>query len=134
MVTDNELLALLRGLEESLLQPAVRASAQAVSRLLADEFVEFGASGRVYDKAQTVAALAEEQKLGPVVPPIASGFRMSLLAEGVALVTYQTERRPADGPITRSRRSSIWKQKEGRWQMVFHQGTPVPPEAMEEWR
>ena len=129
MVTDSDLLALLRGLEESLLQPGVRASAEAVSHLLADEFVEFGSSGRVYDKAETVAALAEEQRPGPAVVAIASGFRLNLLAEGVALVTYQTERRPADGPVTRSRRSSIWKQMEGRWQMLFHQGTPVPPDV-----
>lgn len=134
MVTDGDLAGLLRGLEESLLQPAVRSSAAAVSRLIADEFEEFGSSGRVYDKAQTVAALTEEQKQGPGVVPVASGFRTSLLADGVALVTYRTERRPPSGPVTRSRRSSIWKQIDGRWQMVFHQGTPVPPEAMEEGR
>ena len=38
----------LRTLEERLLQPDVRRSAQAVASLLADEFVEFGSSGRVF--------------------------------------------------------------------------------------
>jgi hypothetical protein len=134
MVIGSDLVDLLRGLEESLIQPAVRSDAEAVSRLIADEFVEFGSSGRVYDKAETVAALAEEQTQGPAAVAVASGFRVSLLAEAVALVTYQTERRLPSGPVTRSRRCSIWKQIEGRWQMVFHQGTPVPSEAMEERR
>jgi hypothetical protein len=37
-------------LEEQLVAPAVRASADALDRLVSDEFVEFGSSGRVYTK------------------------------------------------------------------------------------
>lgn len=37
----------LRALEEALLQPDVRKSEELVA-LLADEFIEFGSSGRVY--------------------------------------------------------------------------------------
>ena len=35
----------LRRLEERLLQPEVRQSAEAVADLLADDFIEFGSSG-----------------------------------------------------------------------------------------
>jgi hypothetical protein len=116
----------LRELEERLLQPGVRSSADQVSSLIADEFVEFGSSGRIYDKAQIVAALVDEQRQGPTAPATAHDVQVRLLADGVALITYRTERRCADASVAQSRRSSIWKQLDGRWQMVFHQGTPIP--------
>ena len=40
--------AQLWALEEDLLKPEVRKSADRVGRLLADEFIEFGSSGRVF--------------------------------------------------------------------------------------
>jgi hypothetical protein len=48
------LLGLLRELEERLLASDVRSSREDVSDLLADDFVEFGRSGRVYDRQQTI--------------------------------------------------------------------------------
>ena len=50
----------LRELEERLLQPDVRRSPRALADLLADEFVEFGSSGRIFDKPQIIAALRDE--------------------------------------------------------------------------
>lgn len=49
----------LRGLEEALLLPDVRKSERLVE-LLADNFVEFGSSGRIYTKADLVATLQAE--------------------------------------------------------------------------
>ena len=46
--------------ELRLLDPAVRASAAEVSALLHDEFVEYGASGAVWDRTQTVTKLAAD--------------------------------------------------------------------------
>ena len=117
-----DLEAQLRALEERLLDPQVRASPQALGQLLADEFVELGSSGRVWDKQGVLAALPGE-----------SGVRYSLenlrarrLAPDVALVTYRATRTelPA-GRESHSLRSSIWQFRDGRWQMVFHQGTPT---------
>jgi hypothetical protein len=51
--------ALLRGLEEELLKPEVRRSADRLSHLLADEFVEFGSSGRIFDKRQIIESLKQ---------------------------------------------------------------------------
>jgi hypothetical protein len=42
---------LLRSLEEQLLQSDIRRSAAKVGDLLADDFVEFGSSGRVFSKS-----------------------------------------------------------------------------------
>jgi hypothetical protein len=53
-------------------------------------------------------------------------FRVTPLAPGVMLATYLAERRPtAQGVASRSLRSSIWRQHNCLWQMVFHQGTPL---------
>ena len=115
--------ALLRTLEERLLHPAVRCSADRVAGLLAEDFVEFGSSGRAYDKAQVVAGLAREHRQGPPVERTAHDLRVRMLAEGVALVTYRAVRRQPDAQTLRS---SIWTVIDGRWQMLFHQGTPIP--------
>lgn len=114
--------ALLRQLEEDLLRLEVRRSAEAVGRLLAEDFVEFGASGRAYDRQAIIAALAAEQ---PVARSI-SDFQARPLAPAVYLVTYRASRaEPADALPRMSLRASIWAQIDGRWQLVFHQGTPI---------
>jgi hypothetical protein len=120
MKAERSQAALLRHLEERLLEPEVRKSAQEVADLLADEFIEFGSSGRVLNKRQLIEILQHE----PAVRISLLEFHASVLAPGVVLVTYRAVRRTAaDGQPTRSLRSSVWKVIDGRWQMVFHQGT-----------
>jgi len=107
----------LRDLEEELLRPEVRKSTDRLDQLLADEFTEFGSSGRIFDKRQIIDALQRE---APFHSSLAD-FSVRRLAPGVMLVTYRaTDTERPDSRI----RSSIWKLVDGRWQMVFHQGTP----------
>jgi hypothetical protein len=47
-------------------------------------------------------------------------FKTLVLAPGVVLVTYRAGRQHGSEA---SLRSSIWKRIDGRWQMLFHQGT-----------
>jgi hypothetical protein len=54
MPDDTDRLAFFRDLETSLHRRSVRNSPDAVAALLTDDFVEFGRSGRVYDKLRTV--------------------------------------------------------------------------------
>lgn len=122
----DALLGLLRELEERLLASDVRSSREDLSDLLADDFVEFGRSGRVYDRRQAIEALSAEIDRNASIERTASDFRISLLAQGVALLTYRSTRRSAAGEsVAHSLRSSIWKLADGRWRMVFHQGTPA---------
>jgi glyoxylase I family protein len=115
----------LRVLEESLLEADVRASAAKIKDLLADEFVEFGASGRVYDRCEVLGSLRAESSVRRSL----TDFRVRLLAPGVALATYRAERRGEHGKrAVRSLRSSVWKHVGDRWQLVFHQGTSIPEE------
>jgi hypothetical protein len=117
-------LRLIRSLEEELFKQSVRGSPKAVSQLLADNFVEFGRSGGVYHKEEVIRSLSSEDP-GAVEALIASDFDLISLAEGVVLLTYRSRSQGVDGEEVHSLRSSIWKFNDGRWQMVFHQGTPT---------
>jgi len=102
----------IRGVEQQLLMPEVRASADALDQLISDQFVEFGNSGRVYNKADVMAQLLA----APNAKVDVSDFQVVALAEDVALATYRT---PA------SLRSSVWRREGGQWRCVFHQGTSI---------
>jgi hypothetical protein len=107
-------------LEERLLQPNVRKSAEEVSELLSHEFIEFGSSGRIFDKQQIIASLQME----PTVRRSLVDFKTWSLAPAVVLVTYRAVRQgTSDQQPIHSLRSSIWKLIDGRWQLLFHQGT-----------
>ena len=120
MSPQDALAAELKGLEELLLVPDVRRSTRLVE-LLADDFVEFGSSGRIYTKKDIVDLLQAES---PVVQTT-SAFSVFSLAPDVALLTYKIRRHSE--PIMDTLRSSVWRRTKGQWQMVFHQGTVIPP-------
>jgi hypothetical protein len=105
---------LIRQLEERLLLPEVRMSADQVGDLLSDDFMEFGASGRIYNKKQIIDLLQHEQGRGG--QRSVKDFLARELAANVVLVTYRIVE-------SRTIRSSIWKLTNGGWQMEFHQGT-----------
>ncbi|WP_353068715.1 nuclear transport factor 2 family protein [Tunturibacter empetritectus] len=114
----------LKSLEERLLDPNIRRDSNAVASQLTDDFVEFGSSGRVFDKA----TILEDLKAEPPHPAsLLSDFKTRELAPNVVLATYKATRRNAAGElIGQSWRSSIWTLINGQWQITFHQGTPIP--------
>ncbi len=113
MTTEDQLIAL----ERSLHSPAIRSNPDAAGALLAEDFLEFGASGRAFTRAGILAALAAEAP-----SPIAStDFDCRLLSPGLALLTYVST-----SAGRRARRSSLWRCEDGQWHCVFHQGTPIP--------
>ena len=112
----------LRQLEECLLQTDARRSVEVISNLLLDDFVEFGGSGRVYNKQQVIETLPNEEAICFFI----SGFCVKPITDGAALVTYRAVRsNGAAGTTSESLRSSVWVIREGKWQMLFHQGTPI---------
>ncbi len=122
MNLEKSLIEHLRQLEERLTQPDIRRSAQELDQLLADDFREFGGSGRSFDKPQIIAAL----KTQPPCSIWLEEFQATGLAPDVVLVTYRGNCRFANSEkISSSLRSSIWRHLNGRWQVVFHQGTPT---------
>ena len=113
----------LQRLEEELLRPEVRRSPEHIAALLADDFVEFGSSGRRYRKAELLetAAQPEEGRLSLLE------FAAKALAPSLALVTYRSMLHNSDGSARHAWRSSIWRRTAHEWRLVFHQGTPMAP-------
>lgn len=118
----NELTKTIYDLELSLLTPEARSSVDKLSNLLADDFMEFGSSGLIYDKKEILERLpANTEKIEFIV----NDFVARQLFEDVVLTTFKTERIINDTEKITSLRSSLWKKINGNWQMFFHQGTPI---------
>ena len=106
-------------LELSLLEPCTRHSQTELKKLIADDFMEFGSSGRIYNKLDLLKTLPSEG----IREFIMTDFTIKELSQCVILATYKTIEY---GAI--SLRSSIWKKNRDEWQMIFHQGTRAPIE------
>jgi hypothetical protein len=113
MNVDAETLAVLRELETKLHQRAVRNSPKAVSGLLTDDFIEFGKSGRIYDKSAILELLKNDDTDEPIEVRDFAARRLALF---VVLLTDRT---------ATALRSSVWIKSNGSWRMSFHQGTPI---------
>ncbi len=111
-----------RELEERLVQPQVRRSKDAISELLADTFVEFGSSGRVFNRELVIEFLSGESEVKIDI----SEFKVIRLSTDAALATYVATKKVAlEQQGSRSLRSTVWQRREGRWRAVFHQGTSI---------
>ena len=118
----NELIQKFFDLETTLLKPEARSSYKELNRLLANDFTEFGSSGSVYRKSDTLARLVTTTD--KVVYEV-SDFEAKGLSENFVLTTFKAKRIINDADIVVSLRSSLWKKTDGNWQMFFHQGTPI---------
>lgn len=106
-------------LETELLDPTIRKNAGRLDQLLADDFREFGSSGRIFSKSEVIQLLQHEASDEITIRNFAATF----LSPEAVLVTYQSFR---SGALNRSDlRSSIWIFRDERWQVLFHQGTRV---------
>ena len=115
-----DVLAELKSHETILHQPEAGAGRGPSEQRMAKDFLEVGASGRCYDRAQVLDVL--EERAGAASPRAAwrmLELRCRRLAEDVYLLTYVLIQ---EGD-RRTRRSSIWERVEGEWKIVYHQGT-----------
>ena len=109
-------------LEQQLVQVGRRLSAEDVSSLIAEDFVEFGTSGKVWSKVEIIAAMSHWAPIERTV----EDFTVRELGASVCPVTCKSigvakgrQRLPY------SLRSSIWQYTGERWQIIFHQRTGV---------
>jgi hypothetical protein len=120
---DEAACARLRRCEEALLDAAVRRDRARAAAFLAEDFQEFGSTGRVWSREQVLELLATEEYEAPTMEDV----NCKLIAEDVALVTYRTVRAdPQSGRVSAALRSSLWTRECGDWRMRFHQGTKTP--------
>lgn len=107
----------LRSKEMELLHPDVRSDPARVRELLHDDFMEFGSTGRVYNKRMLLDMLKGERHAEVVIRE----FAVRQLSSDTALVTYRTVGQSGQ----EARRSSVWTRQDGVWKMAFHQGTRI---------
>ena len=109
-------------LENDLLKPEIRQSVEEVSELLSDGFTEFTSSGYIYNY-NTGQVIDEGTDLQDMDWKIRD-FEINQLSKDCILATYILIK---DSELDENRkcslRSSIWKCFDGKWKMIFHQGT-----------
>jgi hypothetical protein len=117
---DTSMESQLRELEESHLRSDVRSSAESMLALLADDFIELGSSGRIFDRAAVIDSLSGQ----PAFESRIDDFVVRALSPEVALTTYRLSVwSTSEGQARVTLRSSVWVHRSGRWLLVFHQGT-----------
>ena len=122
MKTEN-LTEHIKQLETQLLSPDVRKNPVELDKLIDDEYIEIGKSGRIWTKKTVIDALRIEQNTKINI----TDFRLRLISDNIALVTYSAYQNPSsDNPGIKSLRSSVWKMSGSMWRIIFHQGTIVP--------
>jgi hypothetical protein len=122
MEINNEDRDILARLEVELWREETRFDRYRMNEIIADDFFEFGRSGRIYQRQDTLAI--ESQPIDAVIP--LPEFQVRLLDENIAQVTYNSAVK-YDGTIEYARRSSIWSRSINGWVLRFHQGTPFQP-------
>ena len=101
--------------ELALLEPGVRRDAHRLLALLHPDFLEHGASGRVWDRESVVAVTS-----GSEVPVQATDLQTRYLGADAVLVTYRSREEGRE-----ALRSSVWlRDPDAGWLLLFHQGTP----------
>lgn len=107
-------------LEQLLALAGERPTRDELDRYIANDFIEYGASGRIWTKG----AVIEAMQTWPSVEREVVDFDVRALSDSVALVTYKSIRQPEplSAPRT-SLRASVWRQNGKSWELLFHQGT-----------
>lgn len=120
MTADRDVAEVL-GLERELQTPGCRRDRARVMALLADDFIEVGASGRVWDRASTLEHLGTESGAAVIEVRDLSG---RVIADGLVIARWDSARGGR-----RARRTSLWRRDPPGWRLVHHQGTPLPESA-----
>jgi hypothetical protein len=118
-VSDAEA-AELQKLEESLWREETRFDPAYMEDILAADFFEFGRSGRIYRREDTLNVPSGSFETTSPLPD----FRAHAIAPDVVLVTYRSEVRFGD-IVEFGNRSSLWSKETGKWKIRFHQGTAL---------
>ena len=121
MLKDIQIKKQLISLEEKLLNPLIRKSAEEVFHLLSEDYLEFSSSEKIYYKKDALEALQKEhtQQIS------AYDFNVNLLTPEFAPVTYTAVKNDKTKNNATSLRSFLWKKTGENWQVVFHQGSKI---------
>lgn len=114
----------LQELEITLHKYATRADLKKLTVLLHPNYIEIGYSGRTYDFDSIVEDLLSESKQDFEI--WSQEYKINELASNMVQLIYKSARVDGQGRLSRhAKRASIWIKESGKWQMKFHQATPV---------
>lgn len=116
----NSLKDAIYKLENLLLEPETRKSINQLNELIAEDFLEFGSSGMIFNKKDVLESLPSETDIKFKI----LDFEVKELSLVTVLATYKLNKTISQETFT-SLRSSIWKKTNNNWQMLFHQGTRI---------
>lgn len=119
-INHDEEFSALYELEVSLWVSQTRFDQAYMDRLLSPDFFEFGRSGRIYKREETLAVPSQEI---PALLPL-EAFTLHPVSKNSILVTYIS--RLKKETLERANRASLWVKTDEGWQLRFHQGTPLP--------
>ena len=117
----NELKEIIYELETNLLKQEVRASVEKLNTLIADNFIEYGSSGLIYDKKNILERLPQ----GSSQTYHLYDFQCLNLSEDIIQTRFKIDIINLDKTKVTSLRTSLWKKTNNNWQIFFHQGTPI---------
>ncbi len=109
----------LERLEESLWKRETRFDEAYMRSIMAEDFFEFGRSGKIY--SLDIYLSAPDQEINVKLP--LKNFTIHQIDERVVLITYISE--VQYGELEIGNRSSIWLKADNGWKLKFHQGTPT---------
>ena len=84
------------------------------------DFWEVGASGRRYDRAEVLDLLEKRHQAPRDDPWETFDFQCREIAPDAYLLTYTLRQKAR---VTR--RSTLWRRRDGAWRIAYHQGTLV---------
>jgi hypothetical protein len=112
----------VKKLELELLDSTTRKNKKRLNELLDKDFLEFTSTGHIINKKDVLKILPIQERINWKV----FNIKIKELLKDVLIVTYKVKKHDLKNKnITLSLRSSIWKNINSNWQMVFHQGTPI---------
>lgn len=112
--------AALRAREPIFHRPEFGTSRADFEAMLAPEFWEVGASGRVYSKSFVLDTLEARRTMPGDENFSVTDFACREIAPNLYLATYQLDQA---GRL--SRRATIWRYADPDWLIVYHQGTLI---------
>ena len=110
----------LEQLEEKLWIEEYRFNLQWMEAVLADDFFEYGRSGRTYTRQECLDI--PKQPIEARLP--LKDYKVRKISDDVFQVTYESAV-TYNNEVLYGLRSSIWQLQNGRWKLKFHQGTPL---------
>jgi hypothetical protein len=106
-------------LERELQTAECRRDRSRVSALLAEDFIEVGASGRVWDRPSVLELLGAESRDDAVIE--VHDLTGRVIGDGFVMARWDSDRGGR-----RARRTSLWRREPAGWRLVHHQGTRLP--------